>query len=72
MESVGDCEPENEICSSINCIVIVGTPFVWSTPITSGKMPCARGGHTAILFGTNMFVFGGHYYSGDGTLIINN
>lgn len=52
-------------------IIYIDLPFIWSRPITTGPPPPARGGHTSFLYGTNMYVFGGHYYEGNGILFNN-
>ena len=37
-------------------------PLVWSKPEMNGTAPCSRGGHTAVLSGKQLVIFGGHYY----------
>lgn len=44
----------------------------WSTPKMDGAVPCARGGHSAVLADTNLLVFGGHYFGGHGTFVYLN
>ena len=41
----------------------------WERPATEGPVPEARGGHTACLVGTDLIIFGGHYYGGDGKFV---
>ena len=41
----------------------------WERPATEGPVPEARGGHTASLVGTDLIIFGGHYYGGDGKFV---
>lgn len=59
----------------MNCLVFIklnksiDLPFIWSRPITTGPPPSARGGHSAFLYGSNMYVFAGHYYEGKGIII---
>jgi hypothetical protein len=35
------------------------SPLVWLKPIVVGDTPCPRAGHSAVLFGASMIVFGG-------------
>lgn len=39
---------------------------VWRTPLATGTFPCQRGGHTAVLCGHRLVVFGGHFHKGEG------
>jgi hypothetical protein len=43
------------------------TTLCWGRPTIEGSGPCARGGHTAVLAGTYLVIFGGHYYGGSGS-----
>ena len=38
----------------------------WSTPIVDGDVPEPRGGHTAVSAESQIVIFGGHSYSGNG------
>lgn len=40
--------------------------LTWRMPLTEGKRPSARGGHTAVLVHHDLIVFGGHSYMGSG------
>ena len=44
------------------------TALCWGRPVIEGSGPCARGGHTAVLAGTYLVIFGGHYYGGSGII----
>ena len=39
---------------------------VWRTPLATGTFPSQRGGHSAVLCGHRMVVFGGHFHKGNG------
>jgi len=39
---------------------------LWRTPLATGTFPSARGGHTAVLYGHQIIIFGGHYHKGAG------
>ena len=40
--------------------------LVWQKPSLNGTAPSSRGGHTAVLADTQLVIFGGHRYGGDG------
>ena len=42
---------------------------VWRTPLATGAFPQQRGGHTAVLYGHRMVVFGGHMHRGEGVFV---
>ncbi|KAE8915635.1 hypothetical protein PF005_g6250 [Phytophthora fragariae] len=44
----------------------------WSTPALEGKPPSARGGHSAVLAGTHLLIFGGHYFGSEGGFVYLN
>lgn len=44
----------------------------WSTPAIDGDPPSARGGHSAVLAGEMLFVFGGHYFGSQGKFVYLN
>lgn len=46
--------------------------IAWSLPSMEGIPPCARGGHTAVLADTQLLVFGGHYFGGEGSFMYLN
>ena len=43
-----------------------GYELEWARPRVEGTPPSARGGHTTVSWGTNLIIFGGHYYGGKG------
>ena len=40
--------------------------LAWQKPSLNGTAPSSRGGHTAVLADTQLVIFGGHRYGGDG------
>ncbi|KAH9115399.1 hypothetical protein LEN26_010864 [Aphanomyces euteiches] len=46
--------------------------FTWSAPSMDGLPPSARGGHTMLLAGQRLVLFGGHYFGGDGAFVYLN
>ncbi|KAJ8576274.1 hypothetical protein ON010_g2938 [Phytophthora cinnamomi] len=44
----------------------------WSMPALEGKPPSARGGHSAVLAGTQLLIFGGHYFGSEGGFVYLN
>ena len=40
-------------------------PLVWSKPAINGAGASARGGHSAVLYGNELIVFGGQFYAGE-------
>ncbi|ETL92169.1 RNA 3'-phosphate cyclase [Phytophthora nicotianae] len=44
----------------------------WSVPSLEGKPPSARGGHSAVLAGTHLLIFGGHYFGSAGGFVYLN
>ncbi|KAG1683126.1 hypothetical protein DVH05_016792 [Phytophthora capsici] len=44
----------------------------WSMPTLEGKSPSARGGHSAVLAGTQLLIFGGHYFGSAGGFVYLN
>ncbi|KAL4105844.1 hypothetical protein PRIC1_003900 [Phytophthora ramorum] len=44
----------------------------WSIPQLEGKPPSARGGHSAVLAGTHLLIFGGHFFGSAGGFVYLN
>jgi hypothetical protein len=46
--------------------------LTWTIPVIDGDAPSARGGHSAVLAGEMLYIFGGHYFGSQGAFVYLN